>query len=168
MGGFGAFKLLAKHPYAFGSASSVSGILSLETFTLGWSLLPLRVFSYTFRHLYEDVFGPSVADWRRHDPKTLLAGLERTLPEVFAQRSFFMAVGSKDEFLAADQADEVAEFFSAVGADYTYQKVPGGRHNFFFLSSRLEAVFRFHSEIFARSSRHLLSYNANGKSRIAR
>ena len=49
MGGFGAFKLIAKYPHLFGSASSVSGILSLETPDL-WleSLPPLRLFSNTF------------------------------------------------------------------------------------------------------------------------
>ncbi|HOB21704.1 MAG: hypothetical protein GX766_07385 [Firmicutes bacterium] len=152
MGGFGAFKLIAKYPHLFGSASSVSGILSLETLTFGWKLTPLRLFSNTFRHLSEEVFGLTVEDWQRNDPKTLLVRLAENLPQVYAQRSFFVVVGNKDEFFCHKHAEELVAFFSETGADYVYLKVPGGRHNFFFLRSCLDEVFQFHSEKFTAIS----------------
>lgn len=145
MGGYGAYKLMTKYPSHFGAVSSVSGMLSLETLSFGWKLKTLRLFSYTFRHLCENVFGPTVEDWQRNDPKTLLVGFQSKMPAVYRQKSFYIAVGSKDEFMAQNQAQEVVDFLQTTGADYTYRKVPGARHNFFFLRSCLESLFEFHS-----------------------
>ncbi len=148
MGGYGAYKLMAKYPHLFGAASSVSGMLSLRTLTFGWKLTTLRLFSNTFRHLCENVFGATIEDWQQNDPLSLLMRLERDAPELFSQRAFYIAVGTKDEFFAQTQAQEVVDFLESKGANYTYRRVAGGRHNFFFLRSCLKSLFQFHSENF--------------------
>lgn len=149
MGGYGAYKLMATYPHLFSAVSSVSGMLSLKTLTFGWKLIPLRLFSNTFRHLCENVFGTTVEAWRQNDPLTLLVAFYQKAPELFRQKAFYIAVGTKDEFFAQNQAQEVADFLESKDANFTYRRVVGARHNFFFLRSCLESLFQFHSDNFA-------------------
>lgn len=146
MGGFGALQLSVRHPELFAAAASHSGLLALlyggpVPYEKGKvkELEDLRTWGGPFvemRRWMFGLFGEDIAQWRKHDPATLLAKLE---PGTLA---LYIDCGTEDEFLFHNQAAYVHDLLLDRKIEHEYYSGPG-RHNFGFWKKRVGESLRF-------------------------
>lgn len=150
MGGLGAFELAMRHPDEFAAAASHSGVVALlyagphpygtgivslvtDVSTWGRSGDPqVAQIGVWVRGLY----GPDIANWKAHDPATLLKSLKP------GQLTLYLDAGTEDEFGLDAEAAYVDELLSNQKLEHTYFSGPG-HHNFGFWVPRLPKSLAF-------------------------
>lgn len=150
MGGFGALELGMRHPDLFAAAASHSGVTSLIyagphpyvpgqvqliTDFNGWgksaeSVLP------NFAAWMHGIFGADAANWKAHDPTSLLATLEP------GKLALYIDCGTEDTFALEDQASYLHELLLAHKLDHAFFLGPGS-HDFGFWRPRLPHSLEF-------------------------
>jgi S-formylglutathione hydrolase FrmB len=140
MGGFGAFSIAMRHPDRFAIAASHSGVVALlyegpHPYRTGQARLTTDVARWgaavgAIGPLVRGIFGPTVENWRRHDPSILAEALD---PERLA---LYLDCGTEDRYGLADEAAYLHDVLSARGVPHEYALVPG-RHDFSLWSRRV-------------------------------
>jgi S-formylglutathione hydrolase FrmB len=154
MGGFGALSLSLRHPDLFGAAASHSGVVALfyvgpHPYVRGQEQLGADVERWG-RHvgaigeLVRGIFGHDVANWRAHDPATLLGELQP------GKVQLYLDCGTDDGFSLQDSAAFVHDLLDGRGVSHTYYSGPG-RHDFSFWKQRLPHSLEFFARFFAAS-----------------
>jgi S-formylglutathione hydrolase FrmB len=151
MGGFGAFSLAMRHPDLFGAAASHSGVIALlyagpHPYVKGQERIGSDVAHWgeevgPIGPLVRGIFGPDVANWRAHDPATLIGSLEK------GKLALYLDCGTEDGFVLHDAAAYVHDLLDARGIAHTYYRGPG-RHDFSFWRGRLPYSLAFFEHFF--------------------
>jgi S-formylglutathione hydrolase FrmB len=154
MGGFGALSLALRHPDLFGAAASHSGVVALfyvgpHPYVRGQEQLGADVERWgrgvgAIGELVRGIFGHDVANWRAHDPATLLGELPKD------KLQLYLDCGTEDGFELQDSAAYVHDLLDGRGVAHTYYRGPG-RHDFSFWRQRLPRSLEFFSRFFSAS-----------------
>ncbi len=145
MGGFGALQLALRHKDRFATAVSHSGIdalLYMGPFPYAGvdkaqlvPLIPAEVGDPMVKWL-KAVFGGDIANWRAHDPATLVADLQP------GQLALYMDCGTEDVFHLNNGMQYLHDLLLAKHIDHAYFVGPG-RHDFSFWTPRLPESLKF-------------------------
>jgi enterochelin esterase-like enzyme len=122
MGGFGAIRLAAQHPDVFGYASSILGLLDIE------SLWPEH------RALFR-LLGPERAAWEAANPLSLVGRLQGIRVRITTGTEAFDRL----------QNERFVRRSRDVGLSVDYSVLPGG-HHIALVSEALPTHLRFHAE----------------------
>ena len=139
MGGYGALRLVFRHPELFGSVSAHSAALieKLPAVTLADSqqIASLRILG--------DVFGspPDRAFWERNNPLTLA----RTAH--LARLQIYFDCGSEDDYGFHAGAKALHNLLASRRIPHEFHLYPGG-HNWRYFVEHLPAALQFHSRAF--------------------
>lgn len=143
MGGLGAFELAMRHPDEFSAAASHSGVVALlyagpHPYGTGNVKLVTDVSAWgrtgdpqvnAIGVWVRGLFGPDIANWKAHDPASLLQKLEP------GKLALYLDCGSEDVFGLDAEAAYVDELLSAKKLEHVYFSGPGG-HDFGFWGPR--------------------------------
>ena len=153
MGGFGAMKLALRHTDVYAVAGSHSGVLAplydgphphapgqAKLRTTG-ALDPK--YPQDLRDQAARVLGTDVANWRAHDPATLVSTLK---PGTLA---LYLDCGTEDGFKLADHARYLHELLTAAAIPHTFELAPGD-HSFTFWKERLPRSLTFAAAALAK------------------
>jgi S-formylglutathione hydrolase FrmB len=156
-GGFGAMELALRHKELFGSVASHSGFFSL-----------LYVGPHPYKHdqlvlrntidpnipiLQEriNVFGRDVANWRAHDPLSLVDDLKD------GELAIYFDCGEQDQFGFFDQALLFHDRLTERGIRHDFESIPG-RHDEALWAKRIKYSLQFHADYFGKAA----TYPKNG------
>jgi S-formylglutathione hydrolase FrmB len=156
MGGFGALTLALRHQDLYAAVASHSGVDSLfyrgpHPYQAGkadlfdddiaeWGAEIGELGAYI-----RSLFGPDLANWKAHDPVTLV---EQLAPGALA---LYLDAGSDDNLNLHDGAQYLHERLTARGVPHTWYLGPGG-HDFAFFSSRIDDSLAFFAANLARAT----------------
>jgi S-formylglutathione hydrolase FrmB len=150
MGGLGAFELAMRHQDEFSAAASHSGVVALlyaGPHPYGTGIVTLVTDPSNWARSGDPsinaigvwvrgLFGPDIANWKAHDPATLLQKLEP------GKLALYLDAGTEDEFGLDAQAAYVDELLSAKKLEHVYFSGPG-HHDFSFWVPRLPKSLAF-------------------------
>jgi len=152
MGGLGALELGLRHRDRFAAVASHSGVDSLlyagpfpyqagqavlltDPTQWGKDLGPLGA-------LIRGIYGPELANWKAHDPTTLVEQLAD------GDLAIYLDCGSDDDLGLDNQAQYLHEVLQARGVKHEWYFGPGG-HNFDFWSQRIDDSLGFFARVLA-------------------
>ncbi len=145
MGGFGALSLGLRHKDRYVAAASHSGVDALLyagpfPYQAGKVELASEVASWGGRDPFADwmrgIFGPDIANWRAHDPATLIGDLKP------GELALYLDCGTEDMFRLQNGAMYVHDLLLAKHIEHTFFIGPG-KHDFSFWTPRLPETFKF-------------------------
>jgi S-formylglutathione hydrolase FrmB len=150
MGGYGAFDLAMRHPDEFSAAASHSGVVAplyAGPHPYGTGIVQLVTDVSTWGRTGDPqvnaigtwvrgLFGPDIANWKAHDPATLLKSLKP------GQLALYLDAGTEDVFGLDAQAAYVDELLTSQKLEHVYFTGPGG-HDFGFWVPRLPKSLAF-------------------------
>jgi S-formylglutathione hydrolase FrmB len=130
MGGHGALTLALKHPGAFVSTSSMSGILDITTHPKSWEI----------RNRLGSLSDQSRALWERHSATHLL----RHSPPGLGELRLLFTATTEDKAAYAENAALKRELESR-GVDFEYAEESGG-HSWKYWTSIIDSHIAFHAK----------------------
>ena len=150
MGGLGAFELAMRHQDEFSAAASHSGVVALlyaGPHPYGTGIVKLVTDVSTWGRTGDPqvnaigvwvrgLFGPDIANWKAHDPASLLQKLEP------GKLALYLDCGTEDEFGLDAEAAYVDELLGGKKLEHTYFSGPG-HHDFGFWVPRLPKSLAF-------------------------
>lgn len=146
MGGYGALVLAMRHPDLFAAVASHSGVDSLlyvgpHPYVAGKAELvtdPKTVLrgAGELGAWIRGIFGPDLADWKAHDPSTLVANLSP------GQLAIYLDCGTEDDFALNDAASYLHDLLTARHIDHAFFLGPG-HHDFAFWTARLPESLKY-------------------------
>ncbi len=145
MGGFGALSLGMRHKDQYAAAASHSGVDALlyagpYPYEAGKVELATDVASWggrdPFGNWMRGIFGPDIANWRAHDPASLVSNLEP------GELALYLDCGTEDVFHLHNGAMYLHELLMAKKIEHTFFIGPG-KHDFSFWTPRLPETFKF-------------------------
>jgi S-formylglutathione hydrolase FrmB len=149
-GGFGAMELALRHKDLFGSVASHSGFYSL----LYAGPHPYRRDQVVFRDTIDpnirnlqdriNVFGRDIANWRAHDPLSLVDDLKD------GELAIYFDCGEQDEFGFHDQALLFHDGLTQRAIQHEFVSIPG-RHDEALWAKRIKYSLQFHADYFGRA-----------------
>ena len=147
-GGFGAIMLALRHRDLFSSAASHSGFFSLlHQIPRNYDrsrVFPRRNFN---RHPNKEllrILGGDVANWRAHDPITLVETLKN------GELSLYFDVGIQDQAGFYPHALFFHDRLDELGIAHRFEAVPG-RHHEDLWRQRIKHSLEFHADHFRRT-----------------
>ncbi len=143
MGGFGALQLAMRHKDLYAAAGSHSGVDAL-LYKGPFPYVPGKVELFTQVAEPDDMivkwlvrlFGKDIANWRAHDPASLVAELSP------GELALYMDCGTEDMFKLDNGARYLHDLLEAKQIKHTFFIGPG-RHDFSFWTPRLPETFKF-------------------------
>ena len=159
MGGFGALELAMRHPDLFAAAASHSGVDALlyagpHPYGTGIVTLVTDVSTWgrtgdpqieAIGQWVRGIFGPDIANWKAHDPASLVDQLEP------GQLALYLDAGTEDEFGLDAQAAYLHDRLDAKKIEHAYFIGPG-HHNFDFWVPRVPKSLAFLRDHLAKAS----------------
>jgi len=159
MGGLGAFELAMRHPDEFSAAASHSGVVALlyaGPHPYGTGIVKLVTDPTTWGRSGDPqvsqigvwvrgIFGPDLANWKAHDPASLIAQLEP------GQLALYLDCGTEDEFGLDAEAAYLDILLTDRKIEHEYFSGPG-HHNFGFWIPRLPKSLAFLRDHLAKAS----------------
>lgn len=147
MGGFGALQLALRHPDLFAATASHSGVDALlyqgpDPYAAGKVVLaddPSKAPKDPFTQWIVGIFGPDIANWRAHDPASLVATLA---PGTLA---IYLDCGTEDDFRLHNGAQYLHDLLLARKIDHAWYLGPG-RHDGAFWRARVPNSLAFLAE----------------------
>jgi S-formylglutathione hydrolase FrmB len=150
MGGLGAFELAMRHPDEFSAAASHSGVVALlyagpHPYGTGIVKLVTDVSNWgrtgdaqvnQIGEWVRGLFGPDIANWKAHDPASLIGKLEP------GKLALYLDCGTEDGFGLDAEAAYVHELLDQRHIEHEYFSGPGG-HDFGFWVPRLPKSLAF-------------------------
>ena len=146
MGGYGALVLAMRHPDLFAAVASHSGVDSLmyvgpHPYVAGKVELvtdPRTVLrgAGELGAWIRGIFGPDLADWKAHDPSTLVASLSP------GQLAIYLDCGTEDDFALDAGASYLHDLLTARHIDHAFFLGPG-HHDFAFWTARLPESLKY-------------------------
>ena len=146
MGGFGALQLAMRHRDLFAAAASHSGVDALlyagpHPYRAGAAELVGEVARWgadmePFGAYVRGLFGPDLANWKAHDPATLVDGLKP------GELALYLDAGTDDQLVLHDGAQYLHDRLTARGIAHTWYLGPG-RHDFAFWGQRIDDSLAF-------------------------
>jgi len=143
MGGFGALQLAMRHKDLYAAAGSHSGVDAL-LYKGPFPYAPGKVELFTQVAEPEDMivkwlvrlFGKDIANWRAHDPASLVAELSP------GELALYLDCGTEDIFKLDNGARYLHDLLEARKIPHTFYIGPG-KHDFSFWTPRLPETFKF-------------------------
>jgi S-formylglutathione hydrolase FrmB len=159
MGGFGALELAMRHPDLFAAAASHSGVDALlyagpHPYGTGIVTLVTDVSTWgrtgdpqieAIGQWVRGIFGPDIANWKAHDPASLVDQLEP------GQLALYLDAGTEDEFGLDAQAAYLHDRLDARKIEHAYFIGPG-HHDFRFWVPRVPKSLAFLRDHLAKAS----------------
>jgi putative tributyrin esterase len=154
MGGYGALYLGLAHRDQFVAAASHAGVASLlyrgpHPYRKGAEELstdpkPFLAQAGQFGALFRAVLGEDIANWRAHDPGTLVASLKD------GELALYIDAGTEDEFQLDDHNQYLHDLLTAAGITHSWTLIEGGRHDKTFWTSRIDDSLAFIKAAFSQ------------------
>lgn len=159
MGGFGALELAMRHTDLFAAAASHSGVDALlyagpHPYGTGIVTLVTDVSKWgrtgdpqieAIGQWVRGIFGPDIANWKAHDPASLVDQLEP------GQLALYLDAGTEDEFGLDAQAAYLHDRLDARKIEHAYFIGPG-HHDFRFWVPRVPKSLAFLRDHLAKAS----------------
>lgn len=152
-GGNGAMALAMRNTQVFSSVASHSGGLALlydgpKPYDKGKAKFLSRIDPDPRKKEVEEMFGLDIAEWRRHDPYSLAAGIRK------GELAIYVDCGSEDEFGFHDHALAFHDRLLELGIAHRFESIPGKHHDDFW-KSRIGHSLKFHADHFKASLKGL-------------